>query len=277
MVFIFGAIIGSFLNVVIYRLPIILSQQWRQECLEYLKQNITNEPNKIAKFNLMYPRSHCTNCSKLIAWWQNIPLLSYLFLGAKCYYCKKLINLRYPLIELLCAIASCWLVFHFGLTWQAAISIIFSYLLIVMIFIDLDHMIIPDQLNFSLLWLALLANCFYIFTNPISAIIGAIAGYSFLWSIMILYKLVTGKVGMGHGDFKLFAALGACFGWQLLPLTLLIAAFLGSVVGISLILCKQHQREKPLPFGPYLAIAGWISLLWGNQIMAWYFNITGVF
>lgn len=273
IVFMFSAAIGSFLNVVIYRLPIMLKKQWHHDCLEYLKQ-----PDNGAKetFNLMLPRSQCPKCHKKISAWNNIPLLSYLLLKARCVNCHEKISYRYPLIELATALLSCFIIAHFGLTLMAACALLFTWILIVGIFIDIDHQLLPDQLTLGLMWLGLLVNCFNLICSPTDAIFGALAGYVCLWLLMQSYRLLTGKIGMGHGDFKLLAALGAWLGWQSLPLIIFIAAFLGSIIGLSLIGIKKHQRNQPMAFGPYLAIAGWICLIWGQNIMQWYSSIAGL-
>ncbi len=273
VIFIFSAIFGSFLNVVIYRLPLMLQRQWKNECLEFLQQTAEN---KTAKFNLLTPPSHCPQCHVGIKWYVNIPLLGYFFSRSQCIHCNKSISLRYPAIELLTALVSCFTVWHFGFNYTALFAILFSWFLIIIIFIDIDHMIIPDQLSLILLWLGLAINTQSWFSTPSSAIGGAIAGYLSLWLVMHSYRLITGKHGMGHGDFKLFAASGSWLGWQLLPLTLLIAAFLGSIIGISLIVAGKHSRSSPLPFGPYLAIASWIALFYGEHINAWYNTLIGL-
>lgn len=273
IVFIFAVVVGSFLNVVIYRLPIMLKQQWRLECLEFLNQNSAKE--NIKKFNLMIPRSHCIQCKNKISWWQNIPLISYFLLQARCSICSMKIAFRYPFVEFLTGVFCCFLVFHYGLNLTALLAIIFTLYLIVIIFIDFDHLLLPDQLTLSLLWIGLLINCIPLFTSTINSIIGAASGYLALWLIMHVYRVVTGKTGMGHGDFKLLAAIGAWFGWEILPLTVCIAAFIGALVGIILIFLKKSHSQTPLAFGPYLAIGAWIAMIWSPEIFGWYIHLIG--
>jgi leader peptidase (prepilin peptidase) / N-methyltransferase len=262
-----GLIIGSFLNVVVYRLPLMLQRAWRAECKELLEL-----PAEITeKFNLCFPRSHCTHCQHTLSWRENIPLLSYLFLKGKCLHCKKAIPFRYPLLEIISAIISVIVAWYFGFNWQCLAALLFSWSLLTLTFIDLKHQLLPDNITLPLLWLGLLLSIFNFFTDSTSALIGASIGYAALWLIAWVYQMITKKVGMGHGDFKLLAVLGAWLGWQLLPLILLVAALLGAVVGISLIALKKQTRDTPIPFGPFLAFAGWLALLWGKQIyFAWF-------
>lgn len=271
-IFIFAAVFGSFLNVVIYRLPIMLKNQWRTECLEFLGQNALAQTTK---FNLVTPNSQCPLCHTAIKWWVNIPVIGYLLLRGRCASCSGKISFRYPLIEITAGLLACFLVFHYGFTLIALCAIVFSFFLLVGIFIDIDHMLLPDQITLTLLWLGLLINSQAFFVSPIEAIIGATAGYLFLWLVMQSYKLISGKVGMGHGDFKLLAAIGAWLGWQALPATIFIAAFMGSIVGITLLLLHKSERQTPLPFGPYLAVAGWIVMIWGDQIARGYLTFIG--
>ncbi len=271
----FGLAIGSFLNVVIYRLPLILERQWRAQCAE-----ITGHPAAPAgePFNLVRPRSRCPSCAAQIRAIHNIPVLSYLALRGCCASCGVKIPLRYPLVELATAIVSGVVAWHFGFGCQAALALVFSWYLIAMTGIDLDRQLLPDVLTLPLLWIGLLASLWPTagFTSPQDALIGAAAGYLVLWIVFHAFRLVTGKEGMGYGDFKLFAAIGAWLGWQMLPLVLLLSALVGAAVGITLILTRRHGRDVPISFGPYLAGAGWIAMLWGPLIVGRYLGIAGL-
>ncbi|MFU8797970.1 MAG: prepilin peptidase [Gammaproteobacteria bacterium] len=258
-----GLCIGSFLNVVIYRLPRMLEQEWRAQCLDFLKL----PAEKQSRYNLASPGSHCLQCEHPIKLLHNIPLLSYLFLRGRCSYCTHPIPIRYPLIELASALLAVFLAWHYGFTGQMAAALLLSWSLLCLVFIDFDHQILPDNLTLPLLWLGLAINMFGLWTDIHSAIMGAIVGYLSLWTITWLFHRITGKIGMGHGDFKLLAALGAWLGWQALPMIILLSSLLGSLVGISLMIFKNHHRHTPIPFGPYLAIAGWIVLLYGQSIL----------
>ena len=278
VVFIFGLIVGSFLNVVIYRLPVMFKREWREDCSRYLEDTykakiqieLSEEPTQ--PFNLLKPDSTCPSCGHKIRAWENIPVLSYLFLKAKCSLCKSHISFRYPFIELLSASLAAICAWKFGFTLAGFSTILLSWALISLAMIDFDTQYLPDQITLPFLWLGLILNLENTFINIESAIIGAIAGYLILWSVHHSFKLITKKEGMGHGDFKLLALLGAWVGWQLLPLIIILSSLVGSVIGISMILFKNHQREIPIPFGPYLAIAGWIALLWGHSINQTYLN-----
>lgn len=277
-IFILGLLVGSFLNVVIYRLPIIFKREWRKDCCNYLEENYnakiqldtSKEPTE--PFNLVKPDSTCPSCGHQIRAWENIPVISYIFLKAKCSNCKTPISFRYPFIELLSASTAAICAWYFGFTLAGFSAILLSWALISLSFIDYDTQYLPDQITLPFLWLGLILNLNNTFTNIESAIIGAIAGYLALWSVYHLFKLVTKKEGMGYGDFKLLALLGAWMGWQFLPVIVILSSLVGSVIGITLILLKKHQREIPIPFGPYLAIAGWIALIWGNEINQSYLN-----
>jgi leader peptidase (prepilin peptidase)/N-methyltransferase len=271
LVFVFSLIIGSFLNVVIYRLPKMLEQGWYQECREFLSDELKDSPAKeITPLTLSRPDSTCPHCQHKIRYYENIPVLSWLFLKGKCSQCKNAIAIRYPLVEISTALLSLVIAQHFGVSMLTCYALILTWALIALTMIDFDHMLLPDQIVLPLLWLGLWVNL----TNSIvpleDAVIGAIAGYSSLYLIFWLFKLATGKEGMGFGDFKLFALFGAWLGWQLLPLLILMASVVGAIIGISLMLFKDHQKSQAIPFGPYLAIAGWITLLWGNNIWSWY-------
>jgi leader peptidase (prepilin peptidase) / N-methyltransferase len=265
-----GLMVGSFLNVVIYRLPIMLKREWEQECLEYLKQNSSI---KYKIFNLFTPRSHCPKCETPIAWWQNIPIISYIFLLGKCNYCNNVIHWRYPIIELVSCITSLTVAINFGFTAQTLALLILTWSLIVAIFIDLDHQLLPDNITLPLIWFGLLINSHETFTTAENAIIGAIAGYIFLWLIAYIFKLIRKVDGMGHGDFKLLAVFGAWLGWQLLPIILFVAALIGGIISIILVFREKGSFKKPIAFGPYLAIAGWLSFFYGQAAIDWYLRI----
>jgi leader peptidase (prepilin peptidase)/N-methyltransferase len=273
---ILGLFIGSFLNVVICRLPRMLEREWRAQCLETLQLPTEKE----TAYNLCLPRSHCPHCHQTIKAIHNIPVLSYLFLRGRCAHCQTHISIRYPLIEIISAAITIFLALHYdltgGLTWKIVSALIFSWSLLCLVVIDLDHQILPDNISLPLLWLGLFLNLFGVWTDSHSAIIGAIAGYLSLWTIAWIFHRVTGKIGMGHGDFKLLAVLGAWFGWQVLPLIILLSSLVGAIVGIGLILFKNHHRNMPIPFGPYLALAGWIAMLWGSPILHWYLNMLPI-
>ena len=259
MLFVLGAIVGSFLNVVIYRLPIMMQREWRKDCLEFLEQ--PNEDDG-SRFNLSVPRSRCGDCGHKITALENIPLVSYLVLGGKCSTCKTSISPRYPLVELFTAIASVVVGWHFGVTLQAMAALILTWSLIAMSGIDIGHKLLPDDLTLPLLWLGILLSLFDVFVSLQDSVIGVIAGYLILWSVFMLFKLLTGKEGMGYGDFKLLAALGAWLGAGMLPLIILLSSFVGAVIGIAMIVILGRDKNIPIPFGPYLAIAGWIAFLW---------------
>ena len=267
-----GLLIGSFLNVVIYRLPVMMQRDWRQQAREILE---LPPETKQETFNLVLPNSCCPHCQHQIKAWENIPVVSYLFLRGKCSNCKAPISLRYPLIELACGLLSGYIAFHYGFGWQAAGMLILTWGLLAMSMIDCDHQLLPDSLVLPLLWLGLIASHFGLFTNLEDALWGAIAGYLSLWSVYWLFKLVTGKEGMGYGDFKLLAMLGAWGGWQVLPLTILLSSLVGAVLGVIMLRLRNQETSTPIPFGPYLAIAGWIALLWGDQITGTYLQFAG--
>lgn len=263
--------IGSFLNVVIYRFPKMLEQGWYTECREFLDDEVKNIPAKnFTHLTLSSPSSSCPNCGHKIKFYENIPLISWLVLRGKCSSCKTAISARYPSVELATALLSITVAFHFGVTVETFWVLILTWSLITLTLIDFDHMILPDQIVLPMMWLGLLINLNDTFTTSHNALIGAAVGYMSLFSVFWLFKIITGKEGMGHGDFKLFALFGAWFGWQLLPLMILMASLVGAIVGIALMLFKNHKREQAIPFGPYLAVAGWVCLLWGEGIWQWY-------
>ncbi len=267
-----GLCVGSFLNVVIYRLPIMMERDWRAQSAELLEvANPDSAPDgAIEAFNLNTPNSRCPGCNTPIRAWQNIPVVSYLMLGGKCAKCKTSISIRYPLVELLTAILSVFIAWHFGFSLQTLFALFLTWALIALTLIDFDHKLLPDIITLPLIWLGLFASLFDIFTDSQSSIIGAIAGYLSLWSVYMAFKLITGKEGMGFGDFKLLAAFGAWFGWKLLPVIILISSVIGAAIGISMIVLFKRGREVPIPFGPYLAGAGFVALFYGEQLMSWY-------
>ncbi len=269
-----GLAVGSFLNVVIHRLPRMLERDWRGECREFLGLGADDE--EAPPLTLSTPRSRCPSCGHQIGARENIPLLSYLWLRGRCAACKAPIGARYPLVELLTALLSLAVAWHFGVSWQTMAGLFLTWGLIALAMIDYDTQLLPDQLTLPLLWLGLFINLFGIFTDLRSAVIGAIAGYLALWLVFQLFRLLTGKQGMGFGDFKLLSLFGAWFGWQLLPQIILVASVVGAIVGLGLVLLKRHERGKPIPFGPYLALAGWIALLWGPAINQAYLRFSGL-
>ncbi|MBW3733194.1 prepilin peptidase [Aeromonas dhakensis] len=268
LVFLFSLMIGSFLNVVIHRLPIMLEREWQAEYLSYF--NPETQLQQEERYNLMVPRSACPHCGHAITAMENIPLLSWLWLKGRCRECQAPISARYPLVELLTALLSLVVAATFPPGWGLLAALLLTWVLVALTFIDLDKMLLPDQLTLPLLWGGLLFNLAGGFVPLADAVIGAMAGYLVLWSLYWAFKLLTGKEGMGYGDFKLLAALGAWLGWQALPIVLLLSSLIGAIIGISLILLRNHHQGKPIPFGPYLAIAGWIALLWGDTITRWY-------
>lgn len=258
----FGLMVGSFLNVVILRLPVMMERAWQRDMVEGEIAPELAEP-----FDLVRPRSHCPKCGHMITALENIPVLSYLVLRGKCSACGVHIPLRYPLIELTSAILSAVVAWQLGFGWPALAAIVLTWALLAASAIDFDHQLLPDSITLPFLWLGLVLSLGPVFADSHSAIIGALAGYLSLWSIYWLFKLITAKEGMGYGDFKLFALLGAWMGWQMLPLIILLSSVVGAAVGITLILLRGRDRNIPIPFGPYLAAAGWIALLWGEQLV----------
>ena len=297
--------VGSFLNVVIHRLPIMMEREWKAGLAELDAEAIIFEQEQSATafntaaaggitttdnenltvggssttdataetFNLAVPRSRCPTCDSEISSWQNVPIASYLILGGKCGNCKTKISLRYPLVEFFTMLLSLIVAWHFGPTPAAVLGIIVTWFLISMSMIDFDTQLLPDSLTLPLMWIGLLAALLPVFTDLRSAVIGAAAGYMTLWTIYQLFKIITGKEGMGYGDFKLLAALGALLGWQTLPAIILLSSLVGAVVGLSLIALTGRDKDIPIPFGPYLAAAGWIAMLWGESLTNWYYGI----
>ena len=280
LVFVLSLLVGSFLNVVIYRLPIMMEREWRDQCKELSETPATDIPE--GRFDLVVPRSRCLSCGAQITASQNIPILSYLILGGKCGSCSAAISRRYPIVEALTAILTAIVAWRFGFGWESAAAILLTWALIAISVIDIDHQIIPDSISLPLLWIGLFLSLFHpmagadvLFVDPKTGIIGALAGYLSLWCIYQLFLLLTGKEGMGYGDFKLLAVLGAWLGWQVLPLIILLSAAVGAAVGITMIILRRQDRSVPIPFGPYLAAAGWIALLYGEQIVAGYLDFMG--
>ncbi|MEO1879448.1 MAG: A24 family peptidase [Methylococcales bacterium] len=274
LAFIIGLLMGSFLNVVIYRLPVMMEQEWKKECTEYL--DLEKAPETNAPFNLIVPASQCSNCHTAIKPYQNIPLISYLLLAGKCAACHNYISLRYPAIESLTAITSAIVAWHFGYNADMFFALLLTWSLIALSFIDIDHQLLPDAINLPVLWLGLFLSIFSIYTDTSSSIIGAIAGYLSLWSVYHLFKLVTGKEGMGYGDFKLLALFGAWLGWQYLPIIILLSTLVAAVIGLTLVIFTQKDHNTPIPFGPYIATSGWLTLIWGEQINALYLSTIGM-
>lgn len=273
--------IGSFLNVVIYRLPLMMQKEWQTECRLLLADELTSPKTEqitsqtTDTFNLVKPNSCCPKCKAAIKPWQNIPIFSWLFLKGKCATCDNPISVRYPIVEAITAILSLVVAYTFGATEQALLYIVVTWILVALTFIDIDHMLLPDQLTLPLLWLALIASVVGYTIAPSDAIIGAACGYLSLWSVFWLFKLITGKEGMGYGDFKLLAVFGALLGWQSLLTIILLSSVVGAVIGIALLSIQGKDKATPIPFGPYLAIAGWITMLWGTQLQNSYFNFIG--
>ena len=255
-----GLLVGSFLNVVILRLPKALL-------------NTTEETDQTSHFSLLLPCSHCPQCLHPIAGYDNIPLFSFLWLGRKCRHCQQPISWRYPAIEALTALLSFWAAYHFGFHLTTLASLLLIWALIALSFIDLDHTFLPDDITFPVLWLGLLFNAFEVFTSPTAAILGAAGGYGILWSVYWIFKWITHKEGMGYGDFKLLALLGAWLGWQTLPLIILLSSLLGSIIGLTLIVFKGKNKHSAIPFGPFLTLAGFVALLWGPQINQLYLQL----
>ncbi len=270
-----GLCVGSFLNVVIYRLPIMMERDWRAQSAEMLEITIpeNNVDGELETFNLSTPNSKCPACKTPIRAWQNIPVISYLMLGGRCANCNTSISIRYPLVELLTAILSVLIAWHFGFGLQALFALFLAWGLVALTLIDVDHQLLPDVITLPLLWLGLFASLFDVYTDSHSSIIGAIAGYLSLWTVYMAFKLITGKEGMGFGDFKLLAVFGAWFGWKLLPVIILISSVIGALIGIGMIVLYKRERDIPIPFGPYLAGAGLVALFYGEQLMSWY--LTG--
>ncbi|HMV53897.1 MAG TPA: A24 family peptidase [Rhodocyclaceae bacterium] len=268
---IMGLLVGSFLNVVIHRLPRMMEQEWNANCAEVRGEPAPDDD----RITLSRPRSRCPHCGHQITAIENVPIVSYLMLKGRCSHCKARISLRYPATEVLTALLSGFAAYHFGPGWTAIASLVFIWTLLALTFIDLDTQLLPDALTLPLLWAGLLVNLGATHVDLRSAVIGAVAGYLTLWSVYWLFKLATGKEGMGFGDFKLLAAIGAWLGWQQLPLTILLSSVVGAIIGLALIVIAKRGREIPMPFGPYLAIAGMIALFWGKELTQTYLGLLG--
>lgn len=279
--------VGSFLNVVIHRLPIMMERAWRDGMEEYAasatdvvagderateSSAITNDPDV---FNLAVPRSRCPSCGQEITAWQNVPVISYLLLGGKCANCRTPISIRYPIVEFVTMILSLVVAWTFGPSAEAVLGILVTWFFVSMTMIDIDHQLLPDSLTLPLMWIGLLAALIPVFTDLRSAVIGAAAGYLVLWTVYQLFRIITGKEGMGYGDFKLLAAIGALLGWQSLPIVILLSSLVGAIVGLVIIAVTGRDKNIPIPFGPYLAAAGWIAMLWGNSLSNWYYHLLG--
>ena len=291
LAFVLGLLVGSFLNVVIHRLPKMLELQWRDQCVELNPPTADSAqavpPSTVgqlnAKYNLVVPRSACPSCRAPIRSWHNIPLFSWLWLKGRCADCGVRISVRYPLVELLCAVLTAAVAWKFGPGWQCGAALFVTWFLIALTLIDLDHQLLPDSLTLPLLWGGLLASLGWaalggqgnLPVSPADTIIGAAAGYLSLWSVYHLFRLCTGKEGMGYGDFKLLAALGAWLGWRMLLPIILCSATVGAVVGIGLMIANKRGRNVPMPFGPFLAAAGWLAMMWGPQWVTAYLGLYG--
>jgi leader peptidase (prepilin peptidase)/N-methyltransferase len=268
-----GLVVGSFLNVVIHRLPVIMERDWRRQCVELLDRDPPSGEQE--RYDLAVPRSRCPSCDHQITALENIPVLSYLALRGRCSACGWRIPLRYPAIELLAAMLSVVVVWHFGPSVQAAGALLLTWALIALAVIDFDTQYLPDSITLPFLWLGLAFNLMGTFTTVESSVIGAMAGYGILWSVYHLFRLVTGKEGMGFGDFKLLAMLGAWLGYSAMPVIVLLSSLVGAIIGVAMIAIRGHDRNIPIPFGPYLAIAGWIALMWGDRLLEAYMSYSG--
>src|ERR1700733_11169489 len=287
-VFLLGLIIGSFLNVVIYRLPIILDREWRSQAADVLGTGTASAqdappPIPPERFTLSTPRSACPKCKAPITALQNVPVVSWLVLRGRCASCKAKISARYPLVELTTGILSAWVAWHFGFGASAACALLVTWSLIALTGIDIDHQLLPDNITVPLMWAGLLSAVVIgpipgtaMPVSPTDAVIGAVAGYTSLWLVFHAFKLVTGKEGMGYGDFKLFAALGAWLGWKLLPMIIVLSAATGAVLGVLMIMLQGRDRHAPMPFGPYLAAAGWLAMMYGDSLLNGYLRISGL-
>lgn len=265
---IFSLLVGSLLNVIIYRLPIMLQHEWEEQAREILNL----PPVKTESINLFFPRSFCPHCKHQVSAWQNIPIISYLLLRGKCGHCKAGISLRYPAIELLTMLVSIFALWHFGPVMQLPFILLGLWLLICMVFIDLDHQLLPDSLTYSFLWLGLMINCSGYFVSLQNAVLSAVGAYLFLWTLIKVFYLITGKIGMGNGDFKLFAAFAAWVGWTQLPLILLVSSLSGAIIGYTWLKTQGQSTSTPIPFGPFLCLGGLISIFFGSSVLSWYLS-----
>lgn len=267
-----GLVVGSFLNVVIVRVPKMMADSWKADCCELLELEAPPQ----STYNLLFPGSQCPKCGHRIRVWENIPVLSYLFLRGRCSSCQTRISIRYPLVEIATGLLSVLVLLHFGWTAQGVLGLFLVWALIALTVIDIDTQLLPDKITLPLLWLGLLVNSAGVFVSLEDAVYGAAAGYLLLWSVYWGFKLLTGKEGMGYGDFKLLGALGAWMGWQALPMIVLLSSLVGAVIGIAGILIQGRDKNIPIPFGPYLAIAGFITLLWGDKLLQAYLQFAGI-
>jgi leader peptidase (prepilin peptidase)/N-methyltransferase len=261
-----GLALGSFINVVVHRLPVMMQRQWQEQCAELRGEELPEQ----APYNLLVPGSACPACGHGIIWHENIPVLGWLLLRGKCSTCAVVIPSRYPIVEALTGGLTAYAAWYFGFGWQAGAAFLLIWALIALTFIDLDTFFLPDSITYPLIWLGLLVNLNGLFAPLETAVIGAVAGYVSLWTVYQLFRLLTGKEGMGFGDFKLLAALGAWLGWTMLPLVILLSSLIGACIGIGMIVLAGHDRAKPIPFGPYLALAGLVSLFWGKDLVTLY-------
>lgn len=267
-----GLLMGSFLNVLVHRLPIMLERQWQREA-----QQVLGLPTQQhGRFDLLLPASHCPPCKQAIRAWENIPVISYLALRGRCSACKQPISARYPLVEVACALLSMAVAWHSGVSLQALALLMLTWSLLALSLIDQDQQLLPDVLVLPTLWLGLMVNAFDMLVALPDALWGAVAGYLSLWSVYWVFKLVTGKEGMGYGDFKLLALIGAWGGWQVLPMTMLLSSLIGVVAGLCLLRLRKQSASTAIAFGPYLATAGWIAVLWGDEIYAFYLQLFGM-
>lgn len=270
-----GLIVGSFLNVVIYRLPIMMQNSWHKECVDYLQIDSRQTGNP-APFNLALPLSHCPHCKTPIKPQYNLPIISYIVLKGRCVACGNPISKRYPFIEALTAVLSIIVSVHFGFGLPCFFALLLTWSLVALCFIDIDHHLLPDAISQPLLWIGLLLSLFNVYTDSQSSIMGAVSGYVSLRLFYHIFKFLTGKEGMGFGDFKLFALFGAWLGWQFLPQIIFISSTLGAISGITMVLFSKRDANIPIPFGPYLGLAGWIALIWGQKLNDWYLNLMGL-
>ena len=292
--FVVGAMVGSFLNVVVYRLPIMLNREWLSQAAEVIEETLEDEsyiaelrkrlstdktasdkPGRSTRFNLLWPRSHCPHCSNAIKLWHNIPILGYWLVGGQCANCKTRISTRYPLIELATALLTLAVVLAFGATWAGLAACVLTWVLITLALIDLDTQLLPDNITLPFLWLGLAVNYHGVLTTLGNAFLGACLGYLILWSVFHLFRLVTGKDGMGYGDFKMLGMLGAWLGIQAIPLILVLSSLAGALMG-GVMIALGRDREKPVKFGPFLAVAGFIALLWGDAIIQAWLELTRI-
>ena len=274
MVFVLGLLVGSFLNVVIHRLPIMMERGWKQEFQSYFQpeQSVIDDEKTKEAYNLVVPGSTCPKCGHKIKAWENIPVISWLIQRGKCTNCQTTISIRYPTVELITGLLSLVVALHFGYSIACLAALLLTWSLIALTFIDADTMLLPDQITLPLIWAGLLLSTFSVFVDPATAIIGAAVGYLSLWSLYWGFKLLTGKEGMGYGDFKLLAALGAWIGWSQLPIVIILSSFVGAFVGIAILGIKGRDKNIPIPFGPYLAIAGWLTFMYGDWISDQYWR-----